>query len=219
MIFTIPNLLSVEELETIMTTLADSEFVAGKLTAGRQAKLVKNNQQVKSGTLESQKLKQIVQDALKKNTLFQAGIRPKKIHSLLFSRYDAGMSYGRHSDNALMGEWRSDVSWTIFLNDPLSYKGGELAIEGADDEKYYKLAAGSAVFYPSSTLHRVDPVTEGTRFVAVGWVQSRIRDPGDRELLFDLDTAKRGIFAKYGKIPEVDLLGKSLSNLLRKWAE
>ncbi|MEA5469575.1 Fe2+-dependent dioxygenase, partial [Spirulina sp. 06S082] len=173
MIFTIANLLSVQELETIMATLAHSEFVEGKLTAGKQARLVKNNQQVKSGTLESQKLKQIIQDALKKNALFQAAIRPKKIHSLLFSCYHLGMSYGRHSDNALMGEWRSDVSFTIFLNDPSSYKGGELAIEGANDEKIYKLAAGSAIFYPSSTLHRVDPVTEGTRFVAVGWVQSR----------------------------------------------
>lgn len=219
MIFTIPNLLSVDELARITATLAQADFVDGKLTAGWEAKLVKNNQQVQSGSPESQELTKIIHAGLKRNELFQAAIRPKKIHSLLFSRYDVGMFYGRHSDNALMGEWRSDVSLTIFLNDPLSYKGGELVIEGAEDEKAYKLAAGTAVLYPSSTLHRVDPVTEGTRWVVVGWIQSRIRDRGDRELLFDLDTAKRGIFAKYGKIPEVDLLAKSLSNLLRKWAE
>lgn len=217
MIFVIPEVLSATELEQITATLAKTEFVDGKLTAGKQAKLVKENQQVKADTPVNQECQEIVINALKKNALFQSAIRPNKIHSLRFSRYQEGMFYGRHTDNALMGEWRSDVSFTLFLCD--RYDGGELIIESADDEKAYKLAARSAIVYPASTLHRVEPVTQGTRLVAVGWVQSRVRDAAEREILFDLEVVKRSLFARKGKSPEVDLLSKSISNLLRKWLE
>jgi PKHD-type hydroxylase len=115
--------------------------------------------------------------------------------------------------------YRSDVSFTLFLNSPSEYEGGELVIEGADDEKAYKLEAGSAIIYPSTTLHRVDPVTRGTRLVVVGWVQSFIREASEREILFNLDTARRTIFAKDGKTPEFDLISQSIANLLRKWAD
>lgn len=218
MIFKIPDILAPEELEYITSSLAQAEFVDGKLTAGWHAKLVKNNQQLKHSESQ-QELKELIKKALSRNALFQMAVRPKIIHSILFSRYDTGMSYGRHTDNALMGDsfWRSDVSFTLFLTS--TYEGGELVIEGADDEKAYKLEAGTMIVYPSTTLHRVDPVTKGTRFVVVGWVQSLVRDAGDREILFELDTVRHAIFAKDGKTPEFDLIAKSVANLLRKWAE
>ncbi len=221
MIFTIPDIFDPEELNEIIAILDRAEFVDGKLTAGWHAKLVKHNQQLKGGTSATQ-LKHKIETALTNNALFQTAIRPKKIHSLLFSRYQEGMSYDRHVDNALMGSttvWRSDVSFTLFLNSPSEYQGGELIIEGMQDDRTYKLEANSAILYPSTTLHRVAPVTEGTRLVAVGWVQSFIRDAGDRELLFNLETARRTMFAKTGKTPEFDLISQSIANLLRKWAE
>ena len=218
MIFSIPDILSPSDLEQIQLSLAQADFVDGKLTAGWHAKSVKQNQQLKAGTASVQKQ---VEKALKHNALFQTAVRPRRVHSILISRYEVGMSYGRHTDNALMGAdfWRSDVSFTLFLNPPSAYEGGALVIEGADDEKAYRLDAGSILIYPSSSLHRVDPVSQGSRLVAVGWVQSLIRDASQREILFDLDTARRAMFAKEGKTPEFDLISKSIANLLRKWAE
>ncbi len=221
MIVCIPNVLTADEIAHLQNCLAVAEFMDGKLTAGWHAKLVKHNQQLPKNS-DTEALKQILQTALKRNALFQAIAFPKVIHSILFSRYQAGMSYGRHVDNALMGGghfWRSDVSFTVFLNNPDDYAGGELVIEGADSEQAFKLEAGSAIAYPSTTLHRVDPVTSGERLVAVGWVQSLIRAADQREILFDLDVVKRSLFAKDGKSDEFDLLSKSVANLLRKWAE
>jgi PKHD-type hydroxylase len=129
------------------------------------------------------------------------------------------MEYGSHVDDAVMGSTdpiRSDVSFTLFLNPPDAYDGGELVIESTAGEQAFKLPAGGLVLYPSSTLHRVVPVT---RLAAVSWVQSQIRDPGCREILFDLDTARRTLFEREGKSREFDLLSKSLANLLRLWAE
>lgn len=222
MIFTIDSIFSPEELANIKQVLEQAKFVDGKLTAGWHAKLVKNNQQLQAGG-EQQELKAKIRTALNKNALFQTAIRPKSIHSLLFSRYDTEMSYDTHVDNALMGGnpslYRSDISFTLFLSSPQDYEGGELTIEGVQEEQSYKLEAGSAIVYPSTTLHRVNPVTKGSRLVVVGWVQSVVRDAGDREILFDLETARRAIFAKSGKTPEFDLVSKSIANLLRKWAE
>ena len=222
MIFSIDQILSPDELIDIKQVLEQAEFVDGKLTAGWHAKLVKNNQQLKAGTTQKV-LKSRIRTALSKNALFQSTVRPKSIHSLLFSRYDLEMSYDTHVDNALMesasGLSRSDVSFTLFLSSPQDYEGGELVIEGVQAEQSYKLEAGSAIVYPSTTLHRVNPVTKGTRLVVVGWVQSTIRAASDREILFDLETARRAIFAKSGKTPEFDLVSKSIANLLRKWTE
>lgn len=222
MIFSIDNIISPAEVAEIKQILKKAEFVDGKLTAGWHAKLVKNNQQLKVGTSQ-QELKTKIRTALTKNALFQSTVRPKIVHSILFSRYDIGMSYDTHVDNALMKNGdslcRSDISFTLFLNSPQDYEGGELTIEGVQEEQNYKLDAGSAIIYPSTTLHRVNPVTKGTRLVVVGWVQSLIRDAGDREILFDLETARRAMFAKSGKTPEFDLISKSIANLLRKWSD
>ncbi|HBB35309.1 MAG TPA: Fe2+-dependent dioxygenase [Cyanobacteria bacterium UBA8803] len=222
MIVRVDGVLTPEELNTIVSTLDGADFIDGKTTAGWHAKLVKNNTQLKSQVPYAQDLRELVKAALIRNTLFQASVQPKFIHSILFSRYEKGMSYGTHVDNALMGDQqflRSDVSFTLFLNSPSSYEGGELVIEATDDERTYKLEAGSMIIYPSSTLHRVEPVTDGVRLVAVGWIQSLVRDPQEREILFDLDTVRRSIFAKEGKTIEFDLLSKCYANLLRKWVD
>lgn len=222
MIFQIPDLLTAEELASITALLAQAELQDGKATAGWHAKLVKNNEQLPRKDPASDRCQAVVQAALGRSPLFQLAVRPRAVHSLLLSRYRPGMAYGRHTDNALMGGsafLRSDVSFTVFLSPPDAYEGGELVIEGADAEASYKLAAGTALVYPSTALHRVDPVTSGERLVAVGWAQSLIRDAGKREILFDLETVRRSLFAQDGKSDEFDLLSKSAANLLRLWAE
>jgi PKHD-type hydroxylase len=221
MIVRIPNLLTADEVARLSYDLAEAEFVPGAATAGWHAKLVKQNEQAtKQPVLEP--LKAVVQAALARNPLFQAVACPRIVHSLLFSRYSMGMSYGRHTDNALMGGanfYRSDLSFTLFLSEPDTYEGGELVIEGTDSEQAHKLAAGSAILYPSTTLHRVEEVVRGDRIVCVGWVQSLVRNAAHREILFDLETVKRTMFAQTGKTPEFDLLTKTTANLLRQWAE
>jgi PKHD-type hydroxylase len=222
MIFSIDDVLTSEELKFLVNSLNEADFVDGKMTAGWHAKLVKNNTQLSNQKGYLQELRSLVETALERHPLFQSAVRPKIIHSIQFSRYEPGMSYGTHVDNALMGDrefWRSDVSFTIFLSPSSSFTGGELVIEGSDGDRAYKLEAGSAIVYPSSTLHRVETVTDGIRLAAVGWVQSLVRDSNKREILFDLDTARRSIFAKEGKTIEFDLISKSYANLLRQWAE
>lgn len=223
MIITIDALLDAAQLNKIQSSLQTAEFIDGRATAGWHAQLVKQNQQLSRTSTLAKSLQEIVQTALQNNALFEAAAYPQCVHSLLFSRYEPGMEYGRHVDNALMGSGdrrdRADLSFTLFLSDPDRYIGGALVIEGACDEQAYRLPAGSLLLYPSSTLHRVDPVEQGYRFACVGWVQSWIRDPAKRELLFDLDTARRSLFTREGKSIEFDLLSKTYANLLRRWSE
>jgi len=222
MILTIDNLLTSEEIEIIIERLSQAQFIDGKTTAGWHAKLVKNNKQLEKTSQKALELEELVKNALERNPLIKSAFLPKVIHSILFSRYETGMSYGSHTDNAFMGKpnfWRSDLSFTLFLSSPFTYKGGELVIEAIDGDRSYKLEAGSAIIYPSSTLHRVETVTEGIRLVAVGWMQSLVREPNLREILFDLDTVRRSLFAQTGKTLEFDLLSKTHSNLLRHWGD
>ncbi|MEM9138054.1 MAG: Fe2+-dependent dioxygenase [Cyanobacteria bacterium P01_F01_bin.42] len=219
MIFNIDNLLTGQQLAQIQKGLDQAKFIDGKLTAGWHAKQVKNNTQLKSFSPLAESVTKTLSSLLLKNSLFQAAAYPKSIHKILVSRYETGMSYGSHVDNAFMAGKRTDISFTIFLNAPDSYQGGELSIELSDGDRLCKLEAGSAVVYPSSTLHQVMEVSEGVRLVAAGWAESYIRDPAKRELLFELDTVKRLLFKKSGKSVEFDLVAKSHSNLLRQWAE
>ena len=222
MIICIANILTAEELELIINSLKNAEFVDGKLTAGWYAKQVKNNAQLKNDAAQTQEIRTIVNQALKRNSLFQIAARPKALRPIIFSRYQGGMYYGTHIDNAIMGDeklTRSDLSLTLFLSNPASYAGGELVIESTQGEQAFKLDAGSMVVYPTTTLHRVEPVTEGERLVAVTWVQSLVREAHNREILFDLDTVRDTLFQKSGKTAEFDLLSKSIANLLRKWAD
>jgi PKHD-type hydroxylase len=215
----IANILEGAALADMQAAVAALPFEDGRATAGWSARLVKDNQQVPRGEAKAEALKQTLAAKIAGNDVFQLAVRPKQVSPLTLSRYQPGMSYGTHVDDALMGGMRSDVSFTLFLADPAAYDGGELVIETAAGEEDVKLPAGALVAYPSGSLHRVAPVTRGVRLAAVGWVRSFLRSPEQRELLFDLDTARRALFARDGKSREFDLLSKSAANLLRMWAE
>jgi PKHD-type hydroxylase len=200
--------------------LGKAAFQDGRKTAGWHARKVKKNEQADPAAKETREIGERLTAALKANPVFSSGVLPRAIRPFLLSRYGEGMEYGPHVDDAIMGDAvRSDVSVTIFLNAPDEYDGGELVIESAGGEQAFKLPAGHAIAYPSTTLHRVEKVTRGTRLVAVTWVQSLVRSAEDREILFDLDQARRALFAQQGKSREFDLIAKSYANLLRKWSE
>jgi len=218
----IADVLDGETLNQVRELLAQGTYIDGKQTAGWHARLVKNNSQMK-GSQTSQRASTILHDALMRSEVFKAAVRPHHVRPMMFSRYSGGQNYGAHVDDAIMGRGddvtRSDVSLTVFLSDANAYEGGELVIEGTGGEQTFKLDAGSVITYPSNTLHYVAPVTSGTREVAVSWAQSLVRDPQHREMLFDLDSARRGLFQREGKSREFDLISKTHANLLRMWAE
>jgi len=215
----IANILDGDALTEVQAALSKLPFEDGRATAGWSARLVKENQQVPRGEAKAEPIKQMLATRIAENEVFQLAVRPKKLSPITLSRYKKGMSYGAHVDDALMGGMRADVSFTLFLADPASYDGGELVIESASGEEDVKLPAGALVAYPSGSLHRVAPVTRGVRLAAVGWVRSFLRTPEQRELLFDLETARRALFAREGKSREFDLMSKGCVNLLRMWAE
>ena len=215
----IGNVLAADEIATVRATLARTRFVEGKATAGFAARTVKNNRQAEGSDRSLATIRKLVAERILGNEVFRLAVRPKTLSPLLFSRYEAGMHYGRHVDDALMGGMRTDVSFTLFLSDPTSYDGGELTIESAAGEETFKLEAGALVAYSATSLHRVADVTRGARLAAVGWARSFVRDSARRELLFDLDTARRQLFARDGKSAEFDLISKSFANLLRMWVE
>lgn len=213
----IGNILSGDEVALIRATLARASFEDGRETAGFAARLVKNNRQASGRKTET--VRKLVEERILAHEVFALAVRPKALTPVMFSRYERGMHYGSHVDDALMRGMRTDVSFTLFLSEPESYDGGELVIESASGEDAVKLPAGNLVAYPSTALHHVAPVTRGTRLAAVGWARSYVRDAARRELLFDLDTARRQLFKREGKSAEYDLLSKSLANLLRMWVE
>ena len=213
----IGNVLSADEVGVLRQALERAQFVDGRETAGFAARLVKNNRQASDRRLETQR--KLIAERIMGNELFGLAVRPKVLTPLLFSRYEPGMQYGSHVDDALMDGMRTDVSFTLFVSEPDSYDGGELVIESAAGEDAIKLQAGALVAYPSTSLHHVAAVTRGARYAAVGWARSLIRDAARRELLFDLDTARRQLFARDGKTAEFDLISKSTANLLRMWME
>lgn len=217
--FVVEGLLSPEELIKIQTNLqgATEEWEPGHLTAGTYARQSKNNWQLNRDTALFTSLEQPILEAMQTHPLVRAAAIPLHCHSLLFSRSERGEGYGRHVDNAFMAGGRTDLSYTVFLSAPESYEGGELVIEHPDREDSIKLAAGDAIVYPSSFLHRVQPVQSGTRFVAAGWIQSAVRNPLQRELLFELETACKSLAARIGRCNELDLLYRCHTNLLREW--
>lgn len=218
MILSIANVLSEADVAAIRAGLADAPFADGAETAGWSARLVKANEQA-CGSPEIEGLRALIEARLIEHPVFALATRPKAIVGPLFSRYRPGHAYGPHVDNALIDGVRTDVSFTLFLTDPGTYDGGELVIDQASGEEAFKLPAGSLVGYPATTLHRVAPVIRGERLAAAGWVRSQVRDAAHRELLFDLETARRRLFEREGKTPEGDLLAKCAANLMRLWCE
>jgi PKHD-type hydroxylase len=216
---TIAGVLTPEDLIAVRAALDKTKFVDGKETAGWAAKGVKNNLQAKAGDTALEAARALVHERLSANALFAMAARPKQFSSLLFARYDPGMKYGAHVDDALMGGMRTDLSFTLFIDQPVAYDGGELVMETSAGETAVKGPAGSVFLYSSNTLHRVAKLHSGVRRVCVGWVQSYVRHAEQREILFDLDTARRAVFNASGKTAEFDLMSKSLANLLRMWVE
>ena len=194
-------------------------FEDGRATAGWAARLVKDNEQAHGNGDQIELLRSRIADRILQNEIFQLAVRPKALTPLMISRYKAGKQYGTHVDDALIGGMRTDVSFTLFLAEPETYEGGALVIESAAGEQQFKLAAGSMVVYPSNTLHRVAPVQNGERLAAVGWARSLIRSAEQREILFDLENARRDIFETHGKTPAFDQLSKCNANLLRIWVD
>jgi PKHD-type hydroxylase len=160
-----------------------------------------------------------VTEGLLRNPTFRLAARPRALTPLLFSRYGDDMAYGTHVDDPVMYGLRSDISFTLFLSPPGDYDGGELVMESTAGNQAFKPDAGQMIIYPSTTLHRVEPIKRGERWAAVGWCQSQIRDPAQREILYELDIARRTLFDKTGKTREFDLISKAHANLMRMWAD
>ena len=220
MILCIGDVLDRASLAELRSTIAAGVFVDGILTSGWASRLVKNNEQLGAGpALEA--AQQTVVATLTANPVLSAAVLPRRFAPPLFARYTPGMAFGTHMDNPLMGpdHLRADISVTIFLSEPSDYDGGELVMETTGGEAAYKLPAGSAVTYPTTMLHRVEPVTRGAREVAVTWAQSLVRRADQREILFDLERTARAIFERDGKTTDFDLINKSTANLRRMWVD
>jgi len=222
MFLPILKVLKESEVRAIRARLVESAFADGAATAGKQARRVKNNQQVPRDAAGMQEVAKTVSDALQRNPAFIAAALPRRLSDPLFNRYAPGMRYGSHVDNAILFQartMRTDVSVTVFLSEPAEYEGGELVIEQVASRQKIKLAAGTAFLYPATSLHRVEPVTRGARLAAVVWVQSLVRDSAQRTLLFELDRAAQAVVKRDPDSPEAALLGKTYHNLLRMWAD
>jgi PKHD-type hydroxylase len=219
MILVVTDVLTSEEIANLTARLATMHFIEGTTTAGWHAKLVKNNLQVDRSHPNFPLLNKTVVDALMRNGTFRMAARPRHVTPLLFSRYRESMEYGTHVDDPLMYNLRSDISFTIFLGDPATYEGGELVMETTAGERAFKLQPGQMLMYPSTTLHRVTPVTRGERLCAVGWCQSFVRDADKREILWELDIARRALFDREKKSREFDMISRSHANLIRMWAD
>lgn len=220
MILCISDVLDASALAQLQQTIAGGVFVDGILSSGWASRMVKNNEQLGAGPALEAAQQQVIA-ALRANPVFAAAVFPRQFAPPLFGRYVPGMEFGSHMDNPLMGpdHMRADVSVTIFLAEPETYDGGELVMETTGGETAYKLPAGSAVAYPTTVMHRVEPVTRGTREVAVTWAQSLFRRADQREILFDLERTARAIFEREGKSEDFDLINKSASNLRRMWVD
>ncbi len=196
----------------------DALFSPGKATAGWHARERKHNLQAR-GEPAVQGLLARVAEALAAHPLIRSAARPRSVVRLLLSRYDTGMAYGTHVDDALMDGQRTDLSFTLFLSGPQDYAGGRLVIDEPAGERAFAMQAGDMLLYPSTSLHRVEPVTQGRRLVIVGWIRSQVRSAEAREILFDLDRVIAALRSNGDAGESLELLLKTRSNLLRLWAE
>lgn len=226
MLIAIPDLLDAAGVARLRSIIDAGEWVDGNVTSGPQAALAKRNRQLPEGTEAARAGAAFVLDALGRSPLFFAAALPLKVFPPLFNRYEGGEDFGLHVDNAIRIQRgtdfriRSDLSATLFLDDPESYDGGELVIEDRFGPQVVKLPAGHLVLYPASSLHRVTPVTRGVRTASFLWLQSMVRDDGERRTLFELDEAIQAVAATNGQgDPAVVKLTGVYHNLLRRWAD
>ncbi|WP_111732893.1 Fe2+-dependent dioxygenase [Roseovarius amoyensis] len=218
MFIVIGDVLDKHMLATLHEAAEGLDFTDGKSTAGRYARDVKANLQASPGEALEAVLEQ-VRKRLMANEVFRSVARPRGFARMLVSRYGPGMEYGTHVDDPIMQGARTDLSFTLPLSSTEEYEGGGLVIEDAMEDRVIRVEAGDMVLYPTSALHRVEPVTRGERMAVVGWVTSWVRDPARREVLHDLDVAARALFDQQGKTPAFDRLFKAKSNLMRMWAD
>lgn len=223
MLITIDEVLNQEELGVARDLISRGQFIDGKLTAGSEATRVKNNAEFSPDNQLVTPLNNLVMGKLVQNETYLAAAFPKQIAAPIFARYTKGMNYGNHIDDPLMGpagqRFRSDVSITVFLNEPDDYEGGELVITTQYGDHQVKLKAGDAVLYPSSSTHRVNTVTSGERLVAVTWLQSMIKDPAQRELLYNLHLAREDLLHNQASSETTERVSNTYVNLVRMWSD
>ena len=223
MLLHVPDILSRDELARVRAALDAADWTDGRETVGVQGARVKRNEQLPEASPVRAELARIVLDALARSPLYFAAALPLKTLAPRFNRYHDGGEYGFHVDGAVMrsegGHVRSDISCTLFLNDPGEYDGGELVVGDTYGEHEVKLPAGDLILYPSSSLHRVAPVTRGARLASFFWVQSMVRDDARRAMLFEMDAAIERLRADGADADAVLRLTGVYHNLLRQWAE
>ncbi len=219
----IEEFLSDEQLDELMELLTKAKYVDGSITAGHVARQVKNNLQCDPRDPHYLKANELIRQAIIHCEVMQSYALPNKVTPITFARYGEGMQYGLHFDSAIMplpnALMRIDVSFTVFLADADEYEGGELYMKTMGIEKRIKGNRGDIVVYASGVEHRVEPIISGTRQVAVGWIQSLVENPRQREILFDVLTVRNRILQTEGKTEQYDLLQKSYVNLQRMWAQ
>ena len=227
MIIHVPNLLSPGEVAQMREVLGKADWADGRITAGAQSGQAKHNLQVPENTPAHRVLGEAILAALGKNELFTSAALPLRVFPPLFNRYDPGMGFGTHIDNAIRFvkgagaslRVRTDLSATLFLTDPAEYDGGELVIEDIFGQQSIKLPAGDMILYPASSRHHVTLVTRGSRWASFFWVQSMVREDEARRHLFELDTAIQSLRRALGDTPEVVRLTGLYHNLVRRWAD
>lgn len=227
MLLHIPDVLTAEQVAHARTQLDAADWADGRITAGYQSAKAKDNAQLPESSPVAHELGVMVLDALSRNSTFFSAALPKRIYPPLFNRYSGGQSFGYHVDNAVRYDRsrggaepvRTDLSATLFLSAPEEYDGGELVIEDTFGTQSVKLPAGHLVLYPGSSLHRVAPVTRGTRLASFFWMQSMLRDDGHRRLMFQMDVAIRRLTQDVPEHPALVQLTGVYHNLLREWAE
>jgi len=225
MLLRVPNMLTPDQVAHCRKVLSEADWVDGRVTAGHQSAQVKDNMQLPEESQAARELSQLVQKALEGSPLFFSAALPAKVFPPLFNRYRGGQAFGVHVDNAVRQvrgtphRVRTDLSATLFLSAPDEYDGGELLIEDTFGTQSVKLPAGDLVLYPASSLHRVQPVTRGERVASFFWIQSMVRDDGERTLLFDLDAAIQKLASEAPGQPAVVQLTGIYHNLLRRWAD
>jgi PKHD-type hydroxylase len=224
MLVHVEQLLSPDEVNLFRDRLAEAAWVDGRATAGEQSALAKRNLQVPEDSATARELGETILAALGRNPTFVSAALPLRVFPPLFNRYDEGMGFDTHVDNTIRFagpvRFRTDLSATLFLTDPADYGGGELIVEDSYGEHAVKLPAGDMILYPASSLHRVAPITRGSRCASFFWVQSMIRADAQRSLLYELDNAIQGLSIQVGQgDPAVVSLAGTYNNLLRMWAE
>jgi PKHD-type hydroxylase len=223
MMIHIPNVLNAEQVARCRAVMEKAAWVDGRVTAGYQSAKVKFNLQLPETAPEARELGDMVMDALGRSNLFMSAVLPKRVFPPLFNRYDAGMTFGAHVDNAIRAgngaRIRTDVSSTLFISAPEDYDGGELVVQDTYGEHTVKLPAGDMIVYPATSLHNVMPITRGSRIASFFWTQSMIRDESKRALLFDMDMAIVKLGRDHPEHASNVELTAIYHNLLRQWAE